>query len=588
MRPGRSLQVSWSPMGGLCVGKDRYSRSSTPRACQGTTTAARKRPTLDPWVSSPSAGARDERRTRAVRLSSPVRIAPDRRDRSRPLVRGQRAGHLAGDRASGTGSRRPARRHSGCPRPAARSTSAATGAPAVTAAFRPDGRSTPPRRRSAGSGSRRASTVVDRYQALTALWLGALTVATWPVVQAAAGPGLPLLGIVAHVCGMLAGYGVLVLLVLMSRAPALERGVGADVLARWHSWGGRVVVGLVVVHGWAATSAWAQARGLGLLGGAWEVLGMPGLVAATLGTLIMLVVAGVSARAARKRLRHETWHGLHLLMYLAIALSFSHMLAGPDLAGHLVLQIAWALAYTHVFALVLRYRVLAPLRQAGRHRLRVSEVRAEGAGVVSILIEGQHLEELHAEAGQFFRWRFLTPDHWLNAHPFSLSAAPTDTTLRLTVKALGDGSRNLQNLPIGTWVVAEGPYGAVTSARRTQRNVLLVAGGVGITPMRALFESLPVAPGADLLLLYRARTAEELIFRGELEDIARRRGARLTYVLGEGRDALSATALQRMVPDLPMRDVYVCGPPGLMTAVRTSLHTAGLPPEQLHEERFSL
>jgi predicted ferric reductase len=462
----------------------------------------------------------------------------------------------------------------------------------VTATFQPDGHPDPPSQRphhpSAPAGSRLTSSVVDRYRALTALWLGALTVATWPVVQAAAGPGLPLLGILAHVCGMLAGYGVLVLLVLMSRAPALERGVGADVLARWHSGGGRVVVGLVVVHGWAATSAWAQARGLGPVGGAWEVLGMPGLVAATVGTLLMLVVAGMSARAARRRLRHETWHGLHLLMYLAIALSFSHMLAGPDLAGHLGLQIAWALAYTHVFALVLRYRVLAPLRQAARHRLRVSEVRAEGAGVVSILVEGQHLEELHAESGQFFRWRFLTPDHWLNAHPFSLSAAPTDTTLRLTVKALGDGSRNLQNLPIGTWVVAEGPYGAVTSARRTQRNVLLVAGGVGITPMRALFESVPLNPGEDLLLLYRARTAEELIFRGELEDIARRRGARLTYVLGEGRDALSPTAFQRMVPDLPTRDVYVCGPPGLMTAVRTSLHKAGLPPGQLHEERFSL
>src|SRR3954447_16880324 len=119
---------------------------------------------------------------------------------------------------------------------------------------------------------------------------------------------------------------------------------------------------------------------------------MPELVAATVGTLIMLVVAGMSARAARRRLRHETWHGLHLLMYVAIALSFGHMLAGPDLVGHLFLQIAWALAYTHVFALVLRYRVLAPLRQAARHRLRVAEVRTEAPGVVSIIVEGQHLD----------------------------------------------------------------------------------------------------------------------------------------------------------------------------------------------------
>jgi ferredoxin-NADP reductase len=171
------------------------------------------------------------------------------------------------------------------------------------------------------------------------------------------------------------------------------------------------------------------------------------------------------------------------------------------------------LASTHVFALMLRYRVIASLQQAVRHRLRVTAVYEEAPGVVSILVTGEHLHELAAEPGQFFRRRFRTPDHWATARPFSLSAAPTDTALRLTVKALGDGSCSLQTLPVGTWVVAEGPYGAITSARRTRRDVLLVAGGVGITPMRALFESLPVAPGGDVLLVYRARSEEELVFR---------------------------------------------------------------------------
>jgi ferredoxin-NADP reductase len=292
-------------------------------------------------------------------------------------------------------------------------------------------------------------------------------------------------------------------------------------------------------------------------------------------------------RIARRRLRHETWHAVHLLMYVAVALSFGHVLAGPDLAGHRWLQVLWALAYAHVFALVLRHRVLVPLRQAARHRLRVAAVYPEAPGVVSIVVEGQHLEELRAEAGQFFRWRFLTPDHWLNAHPFSLSAAPTPTSLRLTVKSLGDGSRDLQQLPVGTWVLAEGPYGAVTPARRTRRHVLLIAGGVGITPMRALFESLPLRPGEDLLLLYRARTVDDLVFRAELEAIAARRGARIGWVLGADRSAMSVTGLLRTVPDLADRDVFMCGPPGLMDAVRTSLYEAGLPTEQLHEERFA-
>jgi len=327
--------------------------------------------------------------------------------------------------------------------------------------------------------------------------------------------------------------------------------------------------------------------GLGTALAAWAVVGMPAMPAAVAGTVLMLVAAGMSVRAARRRVRHETWHGVHLLMYAAVALSFAHMLAGPDLAGHPLLQIAWALAYTHVFAHVLRHRVLTPLRQAARHRLRVSEIRMEGPGVVSVHVEGQHLEELRAEPGQFFRWRFLTPDHWANAHPFSLSAAPTATSLRLTVKALGDGSTSLQQLPVGTWVIAEGPYGAVTSGRRTRRNVLLIAGGVGITPMRALFETLPLAPGDDLLLVYRARTPEDLLFRAELDAISARRGARVAYVLGEDRGTLTTAGLQRLVPDLVTRDVYVCGPAGLTAAVRAALRDAGLPREQLHEERFA-
>ena len=439
-----------------------------------------------------------------------------------------------------------------------------------------------------GSGSATRGPMVDRATALVVLALGALAAGTWPVLMTAAGPAVPPMALLAHVSGMLAGYGVLVLLVLMSRAPALEQGVGSDVLTRWHARGGRAVVGLVLLHAWGATVAWAQARQEGLLPGAWEVFRMPALPAATAATVLILVAAALSARAARRRLRHETWHGVHLLMYLAVALSFAHVLAGPDLVGHRVLQVLWALAYTHVFALVLRHRVLTPLRQAARHRLRVTEVRPEAAGAVSIVVGGDHLEELRAEAGQFFRWRFLTPDHWANAHPFSLSAAPTGTALRLTVKALGDGSRGLQQLPVGTWVIAEGPYGAVTQGRRRHRNVLLLAGGVGITPMRALFETLPLAPGEDLLLLYRARAPQELLFREELERIAAGRGARLGYLLGADREPLSAAGLQRMVPDLADRDVYLCGPPSLMSAVRRSLREAGVRSDQVHEERFGV
>jgi predicted ferric reductase len=437
------------------------------------------------------------------------------------------------------------------------------------------------------AGARTGRSWLRPRQVLVAIQLGGTAVALWPLVLALQGPTLQLAPLLAHVAGMLAGFGVVVLLGLMSRTPALERGVGADVLTRWHSRGGRLVVGLVLVHAGAAVIAWEQSRQENALLALWQVLGLPGLVATTVGTLLLLAVAVGSIRAARRRLSYERWHGLHLLTYVAVALTFLHQLAGPDLAGHRVLQVAWALLYTSVFALLLRYRVIAPLRQAARHRLRVCSVVTEGPGVVSIEVEGEHLDELRAEAGQFFRWRFLTPDTWLTAHPFSLSAAPTGARLRLTVKALGQGSAGLQSVAVGTWVVAEGPYGAMTAARRTRRNVLLVAGGVGITPMRALFETLPLGPGQDLTLLYRARGLEDILFRDELEAIARHRGARLDYLLGSDPDCLSASGLLARVPDLPERDVYLCGSPRMASAVRTAVLRAGLPAERLHEERFA-
>ncbi len=423
---------------------------------------------------------------------------------------------------------------------------------------------------------------------LLAIGLGALAMVVWPYLNALRGPApLQLPVVIAHVAGMLAGYGVVVLVGLMSRTPSLERGIGADRLSRWHSQGGRIVVGLVLVHAWAATVAWANSRQESIWLAVWHVLRLPWLISATIGTAAFLAVAVLSVRAARRRVSYETWHAIHLLVYLGVALSFVHQLAGPDLAGHRVLQVGWALLYTQVFALVLVHRVITPLRNASRHRMRVAAVRPEGPGVVSIVIEGRNLHELQAEAGQFFRWRFLTPDLWLTAHPFSLSAAPHHSFMRLTVKTLGDGSGRLQHLEAGTWVLAEGPYGAMTAGRRTQRDVLLVAGGVGITPMRALFETLPTGPGQDLLLLYRARTQQDLLFRAELDGLAASRGARVQYLVGDDVGPITPELFHRRVPGLLDSDVYLCASPSLSAAVRQALHQAGLPAHQLHEERFA-
>jgi NAD(P)H-flavin reductase len=108
--------------------------------------------------------------------------------------------------------------------------------------------------------------------------------------------------------------------------------------------------------------------------------------------------------------------------------------------------------------------------------------------------------------------------------------------------------------------------------------------------LRALFESLPARPG-DLTLIYRARTADDLALRYELETIARLRGARVHYVLNQadGRSPrLTADLLGGIVPDVAEHDVYLCGPPGMAQAAYQVLRSAGVPAHHIHHESFEL
>jgi ferredoxin-NADP reductase len=294
---------------------------------------------------------------------------------------------------------------------------------------------------------------------------------------------------------------------------------------------------------------------------------------------------------AKRRLRHETWYALHLYTYLAIALSFSHELAtGNDFVTHRGNRVLWVGLYVLTFALLVVFRVLVPARNALRYRLQVSSVVREPSGAVSLYLTGRQLDRMGAEAGQFFRWRFLTRDRWWQSHPFSLSAAPNRQLLRVTAKGVGDHSRGLAAIRPGTRVMAEGPYGNFTARRRTRAKVLCIAGGVGVTPLRALLEELAAQPG-DLVLIYRASRDRDVLFREEFEQLAAAKGIVVHYVLGgrdKNRHALSPERLRGLVPDVSERDVYLCGPPGMMDAAAKSLRTLGVRRAQLHTERFEL
>ena len=389
-------------------------------------------------------------------------------------------------------------------------------------------------------------------------------------------------------------YLVLLQLVLMSRSPWLDQVFGSDRVADLHRWVGFTGIMLLVAHGTFTTVGYGLAYGNGVTGELVTALTTyPYVLMATAGMGLFIAVGISSVRMARRRLSYETWYGIHLYAYLAIALAFMHQLAvGTDFISDPVARLYWIALYVIAGTLMLVFRFGQPVRLSLRHRLRVANVVEEAPGVVSIYVTGRDLDQLATRAGQWFRWRFLTADDWWRSHPFSLSAAPNGRFLRLTVKEIGDHTRTLQRLRIGTRVFVEGPYGNLTGARRTRPRVLMVAGGIGITPLRALLEELPAARG-DLTLLYRAHREEDLVFRNELEQLSTLRGATVHYLVG-GRgtrslqgDPLAPGSLRRLVPDVAQRDVYICGPLSMMESVRRNLRALRVPASQIHFERFA-
>jgi predicted ferric reductase len=309
--------------------------------------------------------------------------------------------------------------------------------------------------------------------------------------------------------------------------------------------------------------------------------------------VLFMVVGATSVRAVRTNASYETWYAIHLVTYLAIALGFLHQLfVGVDFTTDPIARLYWIGLYVVAFGTLAVFRFGQPISITWRHRFHVANVVEEAPGVASIYLTGRDLDQLPVRAGQWFRLRFLTPEGWFRAHPFSLSAAPNGKFLRFTVKDLGDYTARLQRIPVGTSVFLEGPHGAMTGAARTRARVLLVAGGIGITPLRALLEELPASRG-NLTLVYRASGPDDLVFKSEIDELARLRGATVHYLVGRRGthempdDPLDPRALRRLVPDIHDRDIFVCGPAGMMNRVLSSLRRLRVPDGQIHYERFA-
>ncbi len=413
---------------------------------------------------------------------------------------------------------------------------------------------------------------------------------------------------IGRLSGLLASYLLLVQVLLMARIPWLERIWGQDVLARQHRLVGFASFDLLILHIVTIVLGYAAAANTGVLHEIWQLLTIyPGMLLAAAGTLALVAVVGTSIRAARRSLRYESWHLIHLYAYLGVGLALPHQLwTGSDFVASPLASVFWWALWAAAAGAVLFWRVGTPILRSLRHEIRVLAVVRESRDVVSIVMSGRGLDTVGLRAGQFCQWRFLGRPGWTRAHPFTVSAVPTSTRLRITVRAAGDGTRALKGVRPGARVLVEGPYGIMDAARRTHRDVLLIAAGVGITTMRGLAEAViaeaaAAGPGGvrrpSVVVLQRIRSASDALFAREMSHLATvgdlrgvtlvGRRAGVSGWWGGTRPVSPETALPYLVPDLQDREVYLCGPAPWMDQVNQTLRSLGVPRTQVHAEEFT-
>ena len=292
---------------------------------------------------------------------------------------------------------------------------------------------------------------------------------------------------------------------------------------------------------------------------------------------------------------YQRWKFIHKLAGVALLLALVHSFLLARQVNYLWEYILWSLyGGLAVLALLFRWGFSKKLwyKRHGRLPYQVVNTSTPLPGVVELELQAQR-EQLVYEPGQFV---YFTPyDRQLAAgyaqeHPYTIASAPGEANLRIAVKDLGDASRALQSIAIGSPVRVEGPYGAFFPDSAFKNSELWIAGGIGITPFLSRAKHFADRESeVDVHCILCVQDEARALYREELEAIAARLpGFTLTmhYFYREG--PINEGFLKTHCPDFSGRSCYVCGPPPLLNCMLRILRSAGVPSKQIHTEEFNL
>ncbi|MEA2154633.1 MAG: hypothetical protein QOE11_773, partial [Solirubrobacteraceae bacterium] len=281
---------------------------------------------------------------------------------------------------------------------------------------------------------------------------------------------------------------------------------------------------------------------------------------------------------------YERWRALHRTTGLFVAAGFAHgVLDGTPFGAAPVLRWTYVAIGATGLAFYLYRELLARFVQS-LHDYEVDGVREIGKGLVEVALRpiGRPMDFV---PGQFAMVYLEAKDGW-HRHPFTISSAPGEPMVRITVKALGDyTSRVPQLVEPGMPAVIGGPHGRFSHWRGTERQVW-VAGGVGVAPflswLRALDGHLPHR--VDFFYTNDG----EAPFAREIAEIADRHESLRAHLIDTSADGrlTPERVLAAAGDDLRGLSVFMCGPRGMLRSMQVGLRAAGVPARRIHREYF--
>jgi len=397
--------------------------------------------------------------------------------------------------------------------------------------------------------------------------------------------------------GMLAYTIILAEFLLSGRFRVISGKTGMDVTMRAHQLLARFALGLALVHPvlyqtpFIPPYPWDSTRQLSLS------MDIAGIAAGLIAWLMLGLLVFFAIFRDQLDQRYETWrltHGIGAAMIAGLLLY--HTLTVGRYAQDPVLAVLWAgMVAVAVLSLAHIYLVKPLLKL--RTPWVMEECQQVAKNTWEVVLAPRRHDGIHYKAGQFVWLSIGRRALSLNENPFSISSAPASgERLRFVIKELGDFTRSLGTIPTGTKAYVDGPHGSLVVSGRTEPGIALIAGGVGIAPILSILRQLQLeGDPRPTILVYGNRTEEQIVFRDELDGMARDHGTDITLALyeppagWEGYHGMCDADLLRQLIDTPQKRqwLYVlCGPPVMMKAVEANLTEIGVPKEQILSESF--